>query len=151
MHQATIWGYFASLQSHGVIAGSQVGVLDAPALSYGLFHAQGHPNKLYGVVTTGFTIQGVNMDVGHLRHIRWVKDDNPASAINNKPELTQNGKTAAQNRWIAYNKMRGQYASAMEHATPEQFWVDKTQCSYADENGNTQNPTLPLANRPSAR
>ena len=151
MHQATIWGYFVSLQSHGVIAGSQVGVLDAPALSYGLFHAQGHPNKLYGVVTTGFTIQGVDMDVGHLRHIRWVKDDNPASAINNKPELTQNGKTAAQNRWIAYNKMRGQYASAMEHATPEQFWVDKTQCSYADENGNTQNPTLPLANRPSAR
>ena len=140
---ATIWGYFASLQSHGVIAGSQAGVLDAPALSYGLFHAQGHPNKLYGVVTTGFTMDGLNMDVGHLRSIRWVKDDNPASAINNKPELTQNGKTAAQNRWIAYNKMRGQYASAMEHATPEQFWVDKSTCSYQDENGNTQNPTLP--------
>ena len=94
MHQATIWGYFVSLQSHGVIAGSQVGVLDAPALSYGLFHAQGHPNKLYGIVTTGFTMDGLNMDVGHLRSIRWVKDDNPQSAINNKPELTQNGKTA---------------------------------------------------------
>ena len=39
--------------------------------------------------------------------MRWVKDDNPSSAINNKPELTANGKSAAQNRWIAYNKMRG--------------------------------------------
>jgi hypothetical protein len=124
-------------------AGGQAGAIDAPALSYGLFHAQGHPNKLYGVVTTGFTIQGVDMDVGHLRHIRWVKDDNPASAINNKPELTANGKTAAQNRWIAYNKMRGQYASAMEHVTPEEFWIDKAKCSYTDENNQVQNPTLP--------
>jgi hypothetical protein len=30
----------------------------------------------------------------------------------------------------------------MEHATPEQFWVDKTQCRYVDENGQTKNPTL---------
>jgi hypothetical protein len=74
--------------------------------------------------------------------MRWVKDDNPNSAINNKSGLTSNGKSAAQNRWIAYNKMRGQYASAMEHATPEQFWVDKSSCSYVDENGQTKNPTL---------
>jgi hypothetical protein len=89
----------------------------------------------------GITFQGLNMDVGHLRYIRWAKDDNPQSAINNKPELTQNGKSAAQNRWIAYNKMRGQYVSAMEHATPEQFWVDKTKCRYTDENNHIQNPT----------
>lgn len=58
-----------------------------------------------------------------------------------KPELTANGKPAAQNRWIAYNKMRGQYSSAMEHAVPEQFWVDKSQCRYQDEQGQIQNPT----------
>ena len=139
---ATIWGYFASLQSHGVLASGQAQMFDAPALSYGLFHAQVRPNKLYGIVTTGITFQGLNMDVGHLRHMRWVKDDNPSSAINNKPELTANGKSAAQNRWIAYNRMRGQYASAMEHAAPEAFWVDKTKCSHTDENGRIQNPTL---------
>ena len=82
------------------------------------------------------------MDIGHLRHVRWVKDDDPKSQINKDPNLTQNGKTAAQNRWIAYNKMRGQYASAMEHAAPEAFWVDKTKCSHTDENGRIQNPTL---------
>ena len=140
---ATIWGYFTSLQSHGVIAASQAQMFDAPALSYGLFHAQVRPNKLYGIVTTGVTFQGLNMDVGHLRHMRWVKDDNPASPINNKPELTQNGKSAAQNRWIAYNKMRGQYSSAMEHAVPEQFWVDRTSCRHTNENGQVQNPTMP--------
>jgi len=58
-----------------------------------------------------------------------------------KPELTSNGKSAAQNRWIAYNKLRGQYASAMEHAVPEQFWVDKSQCRYENEQGQIQKPT----------
>lgn len=141
MLTATLWGYFASLQSHGAIAAIQARMFDRPALSYGLFHAQVKPNKLYGIVTTGITFQGLNMDIGHLRSIRWVQDDDPQSAINNKPELRQNGKTAAQNRWIAYNKMRGQYSSAMEHAVPEQFWVDKSQCRYMDENGQIQNPT----------
>ena len=139
---ATIWGYFTSLQSHGVIAASQAQMFDAPALSYGLFHAQVRPNKLYGIVTTGVTFQGLNMDVGHLRHMRWVKDDNPASTINNKPDLIQNGKSAAQNRWIAYNKMRGQYSSAMEHAVPEQAWVNRNTCKYVDESGQVKNPTL---------
>ena len=138
---ATIWGYFAALQSHGAIASAQAQMVDRPALSYGLFHAQVKPHKLYGIVTTGIRFQGLNMDIGHLRHTRWVKNDDPSAPINNKPELTANGKPAAQNRWIAYNKMRGQYASAMEHAVPEQFWVDKSQCRYTDENGQIKNPT----------
>ena len=142
MLTATVWGYFASLQSQGLIAASQAQMVDAPALSYGLFHAQVKPNKLYGLVNRGVTFQGLNMDIGHLRHIRWVKDDDPKSQINKDPNLAQNGKTAAQNRWIAYNRMRGQYASAMEHAAPEAFWVDKTKCSHTDENGRIQNPTL---------
>ena len=66
-----------------------------------------------------------------MRHVRWVKDDDPKSQINDKPELKQNNKSAAQNRWIAYNRMRGQYASAMEHAAPEAFWVDKTKIETA--------------------
>jgi transglutaminase-like putative cysteine protease len=139
---ATLWGWFASVQSHGAIASRQAQVFDLPALSYGLFHAQVRPNKLYGLVTTGITFQGLNMDIGHMRHMRWVKDDNPQSAINANPELTANGRSAAQNRWIAYNKMRGQYASAMEHAVPEAFWVDKTQCRYTDDQGTLQNPGM---------
>jgi hypothetical protein len=138
----TMWSYFASLQSHGAIASAQAQMIDRPALSYGLFHAQVRPNKLYGIVTTGITFQGLNMDIGHLRHTRWVKNDDPQAAINAKPELTANGKTAAQNRWIAYNKLRGQYSSAMEHAVPEQLWVDKSQCRYTDEQGQISNPTL---------
>ena len=139
---ATLWGYYAAIQSHGAIASSQAQMFDRPALSYGLFHAQVRPNKLYGIVTTGITFQGLNMDIGHLRSIRWVKDDNPQSPINAQPELTANGKSAAQNRWIAYNKLRGQYASAMEHAVPEQFWVDKNQCRYTDETGTIKNPAM---------
>ena len=140
MLTATIWGYFASLQSYGAISGAQVGMIDLPGLQYGLFHAQVQPRKLYGIVTTGISFKGLNMDVGHVRSVRWVKDDNPQSQINSDPNLTKNGKTAAQNRWIVYNKGKGQYSSAMEHATPEQFWVDKSQCKYTDDNGVIQNP-----------
>ena len=138
----TIWDYFAILQNNGDIASAKAETFDLPALNYGLFHAQVRPNKLYGLVTTGITFEGFNLDIGHLRHMRWVKDDNLASPINNKPELTANGKSAAQNRWIAYNKMRGQYASAMEYAAPEQVLVDRSSCRYIDETGNVKNPTL---------
>jgi hypothetical protein len=31
----------------------------------------------------------------------------------------------------------------MEAVVPEQFWTDKSQCRYQDENGQFQNPTLP--------
>jgi hypothetical protein len=30
---------------------------------------------------------------------------------------------------VAYNRIRGQYASALEHATPERFFVDTTTCN----------------------
>jgi hypothetical protein len=70
-----------------------------------------------------------------------VRDDNPGSAIND-PQLMQNGRSAAQNRLIAYNRQAGQYMSLMEAVVPEQFWTDKTQCRY-QENGQLQNPTLP--------
>jgi hypothetical protein len=52
----------------------------------------------------------VEMDIGHLRHLRWAKSNQ-------------------QNEWVAYNRIRGQYASALEHATPERFFVDTTTCN----------------------
>ena len=86
------------------------------------------------------------MDIGQLRHIRWVKNDDPLAAINNKPELTQNGKTAAHNRWVAYNRMRGQYASALEGGIPERMFIDRSQCRYTDS--STTPPTVVNPNLP---
>ena len=63
---ASIWGYFAAMQSQGIIAESQAKMIDLPALIYDLFHAQVRPNKLYGLLTTGITMEGLNIDVGHL-------------------------------------------------------------------------------------
>ncbi|RYH30430.1 MAG: hypothetical protein EON54_21835 [Alcaligenaceae bacterium] len=71
-------------------------------------------------MTTGITFQGLNMNIGHMRCIRWVKDDNPQRTISAKPEVTADGKSAAKDHCIAYNKMRGQYASTMERALLEQ-------------------------------
>jgi hypothetical protein len=42
---ATLWGYYAAIQSHGAIASSQAQMFDRPALSYGLFHAQVGPTS----------------------------------------------------------------------------------------------------------
>lgn len=139
MLTATIWGYFVTLQNYGATNGIRSEVIDLPALQYGLFHAQAQPKKLYGIVTTGVVFKGLNMDIGHVRSIRWVKDDNPQSSINSDVQLIRDGKTAAQNRWIIFNKTKGQFSSAMEHGSPEQFWVDKSQCRYSDENGLMQN------------
>lgn len=84
--------------------------LDHPGMSYGLFHATMQPNKLYGIVTTSVKFPGVLMDIGHLRHNRWAKSNDQAE-------------------WVAYNRMRGKYSSALEHATPERFFVDATTCN----------------------
>ncbi|MCA2998958.1 MAG: hypothetical protein ING75_10190 [Rhodocyclaceae bacterium] len=85
-------------------------MVDRPGISYGLFHAKVQPVKTFGIVTTAVKFPGVEMDVGHLRHLRWAKSNQ-------------------QNEWVAYNRIRGQYASALEHATPERFFVDTTTCN----------------------
>jgi hypothetical protein len=107
---ATIWGYYAALQSHGELAKRQANMVDRPGMSYGLFHAKVQPVKTFGIVTTAVRFPGVEMDIGHLRHLRWAKSNQ-------------------QNEWVAYNRIRGQYASALEHATPERFFVDTTTCN----------------------
>ncbi|MEJ8295001.1 hypothetical protein WKI45_19470 [Delftia tsuruhatensis] len=53
---------------------------------------------------------GVNMDIGHIRNLTWAKDND-------------------QKKWIAYNRLRGQYMSALEHAVPERFFNDPAQCN----------------------
>jgi hypothetical protein len=115
------------------------GIFDRPTLGYGMFHANAQPNKLFGLVSTGVSFKGVLMDIGHVRHMRWVKDtgapldsnfqplrQNPADA--NSPIITD-GVDYARKRWVAYNKMRGQYSSALEHAVPERFFNNTSQCS----------------------
>jgi len=123
-----ILGYLASVQSYGNAAQIENKMLDRPALSYGLFHAIAQPNKLYGIVTTGVAFKGVNMDVGHMRYIRWVTDDTDGNS--------------ALLRWTTYNIARGNYASVMESYIPEQSLSDRSNCSYVD-NAQIVNPTLP--------
>jgi hypothetical protein len=144
---ANVWGWFADLQGHGRIASSQAmittkngtdssgtlnnsnttsGIYDQPGLQYGLFHANAQPNKLFGAVTTGISFRGVLMDIGHVRHNRWVKDD--GLDVNNN-NVGANATSDTRKRWIAYNRIRGQYASGLEHAVPERFFSDATKCN----------------------
>jgi hypothetical protein len=53
---------------------------------------------------------GVNMDIGHIRNLTWAQDND-------------------REKWIAYNRLRGQYMSALEHAVPERFFNDPAQCN----------------------
>lgn len=64
------------------------------------------------------------MDIGHLRHNRIAKD-------------------GSLNTWVSYNRMRGQHASAIEHAIPEQFFVDPVSCNAP--NAPNPDPNKPLA------
>jgi hypothetical protein len=105
-------------------------------LQYGLFHANAQPNKLFNAVTTGIAFKGVLMDIGHVRHNRWVKDSglDTNSGINtdDPAELQRAIARAAEDtrkRWIAYNRMRGQYASALEHSVPERYFNDSAACN----------------------
>ena len=97
MLTVTVQGCFASVQSQGVIAASQAQMMDASVLSYGLCFTH-KSNPAYGIVNWGFTFQGLDMGIGHLRHVCRVKDDVPKNRINEAPNLIQTGRTAAQNR-----------------------------------------------------
>ena len=92
MLTVTVQGCFASVQSQGVIAASQAQMMDASVLSHGLCFTH-KSNPAYG-----FTFQGLDMGIGHLRHVCRVKDDVPKNRINKAPNLIQTGRTAAQNR-----------------------------------------------------
>ena len=99
-------------------------MIENPGLSYGLFHAVANPIYSWGVVRK-VTFPGVNMDIGHVRNITWAKDNDDK-------------------KWVAYNRLRGQYMSALEHAVPERFFNDPSQCNLQ----GTTNPTAGLPDCP---
>ena len=106
---AVIWSWFAAAESHNRLSQNQAQMIENPGLSYGLFHAVANPIYSWGVVRK-VTFPGVNMDIGHVRNITWAKDND-------------------EKKWVAYNRLRGQYMSALEHAVPERFFNDPNQCN----------------------
>jgi hypothetical protein len=118
---ATIWSWFAAAESHNRLSQNQANMIENQGLSYGLFHAKAEPIYSWGVIRK-VSFPGVNMDIGHVRPIGWSKDND-------------------RNTWIAYNKLRGQYMSALEHAIPERFFNNPNQC-------NPEGSTTPVVGLP---
>ncbi|MBU2123045.1 MAG: transglutaminase [Gammaproteobacteria bacterium] len=121
---AVIWSWFAAAESHNRLSQNQAQVIENPGLSYGLFHAVADPIYSWGVVRK-VTFPGVNMDIGHVRNITWAKDND-------------------EKKWVAYNRLRGQYMSALEHGVPERFFNDPNQCNLQ----GASNPTAGLPDCP---
>jgi hypothetical protein len=96
-------------------------MVESPGLSYGLFHAVAQARYNWGVIRS-VSFPGVNMDIGHIRNLTWAKDNDKS-------------------KWVAYNRLRGQYMSALEHAIPERFFNDPAQC-------NLEGSTNPVAGLP---
>jgi hypothetical protein len=119
---ATLWSWFAAAESHNRLSQNQAGIVENPGLSYGLFHAIAQPVYSWGVIRK-VSFPGVNMDIGHVRNLTWAKDNDAKS-------------------WVAYNRLRGQYMSALEHAIPERFFNDPTKC-------NTEGAATPVVGLPS--
>ncbi len=117
---ATIWSWFVAAESHNRLSQNQANEIENPGLSYGLFHAVANPVYSWGVIRE-VTFPGVNMDIGHVRNLSWNKQNDP-------------------NGWIAYNRLRGQYMSALEHAVPERIFSDPAQCNLV----GTSNSNLAL-------
>jgi transglutaminase-like putative cysteine protease len=97
------WSYFASVDHGGRAAHVRARMIDVPALSYGLAHVDLDVATLFGIAMSAHP-SGIVLDIGHLRHIRWSKDGDGQA-------------------WVQYNRLMGQYASAMEHSVPEQLFV----------------------------
>ena len=121
---AVIWSWFAAAESHNRLSQNQAQMIENPGLSYGLFHAVANPIYSWGVVRK-VTFPGVNMDIGHVRNITWAKDND-------------------EKKWAAYNRLRGQYMSALEHAVPERFFNDPQKCNLQ----GASNPTAGLPDCP---
>jgi hypothetical protein len=118
---SVIWGWFSLAESHNRMIQEAAKMIEIPSLSYGLFHAVAQPVYSWGVVRK-VSFPGVNMDIGHIRNISWSKDNESK-------------------KWIAYNRIRGQYMSSLEHAIPERFFNDPSKC-------NLNGTTTPIAGLP---
>lgn len=119
-----MWSWFVAAENQNRLSQNQAGIAENPGLSYGLFHAAAEPVYSWGVVRQ-VKFSGVNFDIGHIRNLTWTKDNNSKN-------------------WVGYNKLRGQYMSALEHAIPEQFFNDFSRCNdYHSVNGNPDLPECP--------
>lgn len=125
MLSATIWSWFAAGESQNRLSQNQSGIIENPGLSYGLFHASVQPVYSWGVVRQ-VKFPGVNMDAGHVRNLTWAQDNDSK-------------------KWVAYNKMRGQYMSALEGAIPERIFNDTSKCNIVGSPQQTQG--LPNCNQ----
>ncbi|ADX44630.1 transglutaminase domain-containing protein [Paracidovorax avenae ATCC 19860] len=121
---AVIWSWFAATESHSRLSQRAAGMVENPGLSYGLFHAVAQPVYSWGVVRR-VEFPGVNIDIGHMRNLAWSRSNDKA-------------------QWVAYNRMRGQYMSALEHAVPERFFNDPAKCNLA----GSANPVAGLPDCP---
>lgn len=118
---ATIWSWFAAADSHNRLSQNQAGMVENPGLSYGLFHALAQATYSWGVIRQ-VKFPGVNMDIGHVRTMGW-------------------SKTSTSTDWVNYNRLRGQYMSALEHAVPVLIFSDPGWCNLPGT--TTPNPSLP--------
>lgn len=59
----------------------------------------------------------MNLDIGHVRNLTWAKDSDKS-------------------KWVNYNRLRGQYMSGLEHAVPERFFNDPSQCNLQGSTSN---------------
>lgn len=109
MLTGVIWGWFAAAENHNRLSQNQTSIIENPALSYGLLHLVANPVVSWGVVRR-VTFPSVNMDIGHVRNLTWSKDNDSQ-------------------RWSSYNRLRGQYMSALEGAVPERFFNDPSKCN----------------------
>lgn len=118
---ATLWTWFAAAETDSQLSQRNSAMVETSGLSYGLFHAVANPVYSWGVVRK-VTFPGLNVDIGHMRIITWAKDND-------------------EKRWIAYNRMRGQYLSALEHSVPEKIFNDPAKCYVAGHPASS--PALP--------
>lgn len=102
----TIWSYFSTVDHGGNASKGLSRMVDLPGLSFGLAHVDIDVTYSFGFARSAKP-SGILLDVGHLRNVRWSKDND-------------------RNAWVQYNRTVGQYASAMEHHVPELLFVTPT-------------------------
>ncbi|TXH39736.1 MAG: transglutaminase domain-containing protein, partial [Burkholderiaceae bacterium] len=116
-----IWSWFASADAHSRVVQKDGRMVEFSGLSYGLFHTIVNPLESWGVVRQA-KFSGLNFDIGHVRYLGWSADNDKAG-------------------WVNFNKLRGRFMSALEHAVPERLFSDVASC-------NARGTTSPKPNLP---
>ncbi len=101
----SLWNYFATVDEGGRAMIATTRMIDIPALSYGLAHVDMDVQYSFGIAKRAKPA-GIMLDIGHLRNIRWSKD--------NDKEV-----------WVLANRIMGQHSSAMEHQILESLFVSQ--------------------------